>query len=257
MNAYLNKSTLLFLLALTGCTHSISKIDSTGKTAAPAFPEISSAIRSEGSYVSLEDISKVKAGMTKANIYEIIGVPHFKEGVFGVKEWDYILHFKNERDQDITCQYKVTFDKGLKVGGTYFKPENCLSLLKSTPEKRAYSKDISAEMLFAFASDRLNADGVAHIQRVAQELKALNLEGRTITITGHTDRIGNASDNYHLSLQRANSVKDLLGQYGISTHVMRVKGMGASMPRVLCPGVTSTAVVNCLAPNRRITIEVN
>lgn len=244
---------------LSACTHSISDVDSQGKTANPVFPEQSSAVREEGSFVNLDNLKQMRPGLTKAQVYELIGVPHFKEGVIRVKEWDYIFHFTQPDKTVLTCQYKVLFDTDMTAQSFYFMPEDCLSRLKApaVPQVKApVHKELSGSSLFAFASAALSAEGVSHVTQLANELKGESLEGKHIIITGHTDRIGNPVKNQQLSLARAESVKNMLVQQGIAASVIETRGMGDAMPRVNCPGKKSQAVIECLAPNRRMTLDV-
>lgn len=64
----------------------------------------------------------MKPGLSKDDIYKILGRPHYDEGMFGVREWNYLFHFRTPgvpANPDIgsgvegitTCQYKVLFDK--------------------------------------------------------------------------------------------------------------------------------------------------
>ncbi|WP_082683272.1 OmpA family protein [Entomohabitans teleogrylli] len=246
------------VLVLSGCTRSLSSPDDQGKTAQPVFPEMRSAVRSEGSYPNVSALAKVKPGMSKAQIYELLGVPHFKEGALRVKEWDYIFHFPVAGGTDITCQYKVLYDSSLKVGSTYFLPENCLARLAPAQPVTAVTmhRELGAEALFGFASAQLSAEGEGHIGQLAADIRQSGMTVSRITIIGHTDRIGSAESNYRLSQARAESVKRVLAQNGISPAVMETRGMGASMPKVQCDGGKSPAVIACLAPNRRITVDV-
>ncbi|MEN0617471.1 MULTISPECIES: OmpA family protein [Klebsiella] len=243
------------VLLLTGCTQSLSNPDAEGKTAQPVFPDKESAIRSEGSYPDVGALVKIKPGMTKAQVYELLGVPHFKEGVMRVKEWDYIFHFPTAGGSEVTCQYKVLYDSDLKVGDTYFLPENCLA--QQAPAKPAVmQRELNAEALFAFASAQLSAQGEAQIRQLAMDIRQSGMDVRRITITGYTDRFGSTEDNLRLSQARAESVKRVLVANGLPESVITSLGMGKSMPRVQCAGRKSAATIACLAPNRRITINV-
>ena len=64
----------------------------------------------------------MRPGLTKDAIYKILGRPHYDEGLYGVREWDYLFHFYTPgvgTDPDntsgvpdiTTCQYKVIYDK--------------------------------------------------------------------------------------------------------------------------------------------------
>lgn len=243
------------VLMLTGCTRSLSNPDAQGKATMPVFPDTASAVRGEGSYPDVGALVKIKPGMTKSQVYELLGVPHFKEGVMRVKEWDYIFHFPVAGGSEVTCQYKVLYDSSLKVGDTHFLPENCLAQL--APAKPAVMpRELNAEALFAFANAQLSAQGVSEIRQLAAEIRQSGQDVRQITITGHTDRFGSAESNMRLSQARAESVKQVLVASGLPANVITSIGIGASMPRVHCEGGKSAATIACLAPNRRITIDV-
>ncbi|AWH90075.1 outer membrane protein assembly factor BamE [Limnobaculum parvum] len=241
-------------LLLSACTRSISDVDSQGKTTAAVFPDVSKAVREEGSFVNLDNLKQVKPGMTKAQLYELIGVPHFDEGVLKVKEWDYIFHFTKEDKTVLTCQYKVLFDADMKAQSFYFLPENCLDQLSAKPV--VVHHDLSAEGLFAFDQSAMSAAGIEKIKTFSAELKNVGLENRRIIVTGHTDRFGGKAYNQRLSLARAESVRHQMVKNGIPASIIDIQGKGDREPRVSCPGNQSAAVIACLAPNRRMSVDV-
>ncbi|HGM5493352.1 TPA: OmpA family protein [Serratia fonticola] len=245
------------ILFLAGCTHSVSQVDSSGTTKNPIFPEPATAVRTEGSFVNLDNLKQVRRGDTKAQLYELIGTPHFKEGVMRVKEWDYIFHFTKVDKSLLTCQYKVLFDSNMKAQSFYFLPQNCLSQLESpkAAEQGAH-RDLSAESLFAFGSAVVITSGVAQIADLSANLKNESLDNKRVVITGHTDRFGSEEDNQRLSIARAESVKSLMVENGIPPANIDTEGMGSHEPRVYCPGSRSLSVIDCLAPNRRISVDV-
>ena len=73
----------------------------------------------------------------------------------------------------------------------------------------------------------------------------------TITVSGHTDSIGNARSNQWLSEQRANAVKAYLENHGISGDRITAIGYGKDKP------VASNATKEGRAKNRRVEIEFN
>lgn len=245
------------LLLLSACTRSLSDVDSQGKTARPVFPDVASAVRPEGSFVNLDNLQQIKAGMTKDQLYELIGVPHFNEGMIRVKEWDYIFHFTRTDKSMSTCQYKVLFDEDMKAQSFFYKPEGCLSLLKvpmAKPTVQIFDKTLAAESLFGFGSATLSHTGENEIRQLIGSLKKEVI--KKVLITGHSDRIGKSEMNNTLSLARADTVKTLLIEEGVPEAVIETRGVGASQPLVICPGKTTPAVVACLAKNRRITINI-
>ncbi|MFV8849452.1 OmpA family protein [Serratia fonticola] len=252
---------VVIMLSMSACTRSISQVDNAGQTANPVFPPMDNATRKEGSYVNLDNLNMIKPGMTKSQLYQLIGTPHFSEGVFGVKEWDYILKFRMAGGNDLVCQYKVVFDKDLIARTFFFKPENCLDRLKAAPAAVVnYNVPTSpvtfnANILFGFNSAELSTAGVNKLTGFANKIKQTNLTEQRIIITGYTDRLGSNAYNQQLSMERAESVRDLLVSSGISHQIIQVDGAGASQPLVACPGEKTAEVVECLAPNRRIVIE--
>lgn len=174
-----------------------------------------------------------------------------------VKEWDYIFHFTRTDKSVLTCQYKILFDADMKAQSFFYKPENCLNILKApmaTPTVQSIAKTIAAESLFVFGSTTLSHTGENEIRQLIGSLKKENI--KKVLITGHSDRIGKSEMNNALSLARADTVKKLLIEEGVPEAVIETRGVGASQPLVICPGKKTPAVVECLAKNRRITINI-
>jgi outer membrane protein OmpA-like peptidoglycan-associated protein len=56
-----------------------------------------------------------------------------------------------------------------------------------------------------------------------------------VQVTGHTDRLGSATDNDRLSLQRAEAVRAMLVQRGIKADFIRAVGRGEREPLIPTP----------------------
>jgi outer membrane protein assembly factor BamE (lipoprotein component of BamABCDE complex) len=97
---------------------------------AVSFPDPASAYLQEGSFVSLENLRNVAPGLTKNQVRELLGSPHFSEGVFGVKTWNYIFHFRRG-GQIVTCQYQVQYDDGKLLRSTYWNRQECEDIAKT------------------------------------------------------------------------------------------------------------------------------
>jgi OmpA-OmpF porin, OOP family len=76
-----------------------------------------------------------------------------------------------------------------------------------------------------------------------------------VAITGHTDRLGSIKGNQRLSLQRAESVKAYLVSQRVPAERLTTNGAGATQPVVQCKQKQRKALVACLRPNRRVTVE--
>ncbi|WP_297202369.1 OmpA family protein [uncultured Pluralibacter sp.] len=237
---------------LSGCTRSLSDVDSAGQTQHPIFPDKESAVFKEGIIVTTERMALLKKGLTKPQLYDLMGVPHFKEGVWGVKEWDYIIKVK-ENDGLKTCQLKVLFNKDMVAQSYYYLPENCLTAKPSDKMLTVSSEKVfSSEALFNFNSAELRVDGLQEIAEFASELP----DNVNIKVTGYTDRLGSASYNNMLSAQRAEAIKDYLVAQGVERDKIMAVGMGANDPLVECSGNNQAQLIACLSPNRRVTIDI-
>ncbi|AGI24576.1 SmpA/OmlA domain-containing protein [Pseudomonas sp. ATCC 13867] len=249
------------MLAIAACTSTISDVDKKGRTSSPVFPVMVDATRPDGSYVNLENLGKIANGMTKAQLRELIGPPQFSEGMFGVREWDYILKFRQPNGApDKVCQYKVLFDDDMIARSFYFLPQDCMQANSEANHEVAPAADkveqvtLSADATFAFGSTELLPRGRAALSELAKHLESR--EVASINIVGHTDRIGSSSRNMELSRKRAAAVRTYLIGQDIPADIISFDGHGAAEPLVECPGARSAAVVDCLAPNRRATVTI-
>jgi len=81
-----------------------------------------------------------------------------------------------------------------------------------------------------------------------------------IIIEGHTDRIGSQQANQRLSEQRAEAAKAVLVKdLGIPADKIETLGMGKTLQIKSCPDAdfkTQAALIECLAPNRRVVINI-
>src|SRR5690606_648544 len=87
---------------------------------------------------------------------------------------------------------------------------------------------IFENVFFDFDKTELKPESQSSLRRLYNFLK--ENPRLSIIITGHTDNVGQAAYNQHLSLQRAESVRDFLESQGIASSRLEVKGMGAQEP---------------------------
>lgn len=114
---------------------------------------------------------------------------------------------------------------------------------------------IEAEELFSFDKSALKAEGRAALDDAATKIKA-NPDVGIVLVTGHTDRIGSDKYNQKLSERRAKQVKAYLVSQGVDEARLEAVGKGESEPKVDCAGVKGKkALVDCLAPNRRVDLS--
>jgi OmpA-OmpF porin, OOP family len=125
--------------------------------------------------------------------------------------------------------------------------------VKCTPQMDTITVD--AAKLFGYDKANLVAEGKAALDDAAAKIKA-NPEIKTVTVTGHTDRIGSDAYNQKLSERRAKQVADYLAAQGVDAGIISAVGKGESEPVVQCDGTKATKkLIQCLQPNRRVEIK--
>jgi OOP family OmpA-OmpF porin len=116
----------------------------------------------------------------------------------------------------------------------------------------------SADSLFDFAKDTVRPAGKTALDEFAAQLQGDHF--KSITVTGHTDRIGSHDYNQALSARRAESVKAYLVQTGIPADKIVARGVDGDDPVTKpedCPGKERTPkLIACLQPDRRVDVEV-
>jgi outer membrane protein OmpA-like peptidoglycan-associated protein len=82
-------------------------------------------------------------------------------------------------------------------------------------------------------------------------------EIRYINVNGHSDRLGSPTYNQQISEKRAEAVRAYLVAQGANAEKIEVYGFGKTLPIKSCPDAKGRkATIECLAPNRRVHIEV-
>ena len=132
-------------------------------------------------------------------------------------------------------------------------PEPAPEPVKCTPQMDTITVD--AAKLFGYDKANLIAEGKTALDDAAAKIKA-NPEIKTVTVTGHTDRIGSDAYNQKLSERRAKQVADYLAAQGVDAGIIAAVGKGESEPVVQCAGTKATKkLIQCLQPNRRVEIK--
>jgi OOP family OmpA-OmpF porin len=113
---------------------------------------------------------------------------------------------------------------------------------------------IEASKLFGFDEAKLKDTSVLD-NEVVPKMKE-NKIFATVKVVGHTDKLGSEAYNQKLSEKRANQVRDYLIAKGVEADRLIAVGKGEMIPLVACDGVKGRkALIECLAPNRRVEIE--
>lgn len=118
---------------------------------------------------------------------------------------------------------------------------------------------LKSDVLFNFNKSTLKAEGQNALDQLYSQLASIDPTEGSVVVLGYTDRIGSEQYNQKLSEQRAQSVVDYLISRGIPADRISARGMGKSDPVTgsSCDSVKArAALIECLAPDRRVEIEV-
>ena len=77
-----------------------------------------------------------------------------------------------------------------------------------------------------------------------------------VHISGHADRIGNAEYNQKLSERRADALRAYLVAKGVDQSKIEISSYGTTLPAKDCREEKGRALIECLAPNRRVVLEI-
>src|SRR5689334_3096874 len=117
---------------------------------------------------------------------------------------------------------------------------------------------LASKALFDFDKAVLRPEGKAAIDsEIISKLRDVQ-KLELVLVTGHTDRIGTQQYNQRLSERRADAVRDYLVSKGVPRDKIETLGMGKTqpVPGVVCNQKALKELIACLAPNRRVEIEV-
>lgn len=112
-------------VAVTACGN-LSDVSDEGFIENPVFPRISESEFNHdgsqfGSWPNWENVRQIERGMNKDQLYYLIGRPHFEEGLYAVREWDYAFNYRENGVHKI-CQFKIGFDKNMNAQSFFWYP---------------------------------------------------------------------------------------------------------------------------------------
>ena len=235
-------------VAVAACGN-LSNVSDEGQIENPVFPKISESEFNHdgsqfGSWPNWENVRQIERGMNKDQLYYLIGRPHFEEGLYGVREWDYVFNYRENGVHKI-CQFKIGFDKNMNAQSFFWYPNGC---------NGNSSFSLSGDFLFDFDKDTLTTKGKEVVDNVAAQLKSS--KAQQVKVAGYTDRLGSVNYNLDLSQRRANMVKARLVQQGVTAQIEAV-GYGKANQVKACDGESGQALRDCLRPNRRVEVSAN
>lgn len=258
-------------LAITACGNVSQNIHKDGQSAdSLVWPKVSDVtpMHRGGTFPTRDNLIHVRAGLNKQQIADLIGFPHFSEGVWGVREWNYVFNFRDSvaGESVVTCEFKILFNEQRIARSFYWNPSPCARYQMPDPMPTSVAPvtterfTFSADALFTFdrssISDITNG-GREELNKLLRSMEAHSHTLASVRVIGYTDRVGGDAYNHALSLKRAITVKEYLVQRGVGENIIHAEGRGNADPVKDCPdGGNRGALISCLAPNRRVEILV-
>lgn len=203
-----------------------------------AFPDPGHATRKEGLFALPATVRLLTPGMTKRQVYALLGVPHFHEGFFGERIWDYILNFYTGSGTTYRiCRLQLRWDRTKRLEDMAWSAEDCRAAVyppvadkveatlpapSPTPQHQALS------VYFDF--DRIDLSEAA--QRNLAAFASAVAPGRSLSIVGYADRSGPDAHNDRLSLMRADAVARKLLSLGVPAASLQISGAGERSPAI-------------------------
>jgi OOP family OmpA-OmpF porin len=119
-----------------------------------------------------------------------------------------------------------------------------------------FSASLQNDQTFAFNNAVLSSAAKLALKHLITEKFAACTSIESVRITGYSDRLGSTKYNQQLSEQRAAAVAAYLRSNNITAQIV-VYGAGQTQQIVACDDKMRPAqLVQCLAPNRRVVLEV-
>lgn len=215
------------LLGLAAALGASASFTAPVQAQAQTFPDPAHSWLHRGSFPAPADVDQVRIGLSKRQIYPLLGPPHFGEGL-GPTVWNYVINFYTGAGSEyVTCQLRLHFTKG-RVDDLRWSDPGCADRTKPAvitktivqkvnvpgPVQTIRAEKVVAQfsILFDFDKSTLDAEAQAAIQTAAAE--ARKMAPNKIIVVGATDRAGDNQYNIDLSVRRAKAVAMALSMLG-------------------------------------------
>lgn len=142
---------------------------------------------------------------------------------------------------------------GAAAGGLYGNRLDKQAIeLNKIAETRRTDKGIitklKGDITFKTGKSSVKSDASSRLKEMAAVL--IKYPENKITIFGHTDSTGSVTVNKNLSLQRANTVKEILVARGVKSSSIETRGVGSTDP------IATNTTAEGRAENRRVELAI-
>lgn len=151
--------------------------------------------------------------------------------------------------KDPACDAVVVAD-----AGPIAAPQAAEAPSAALPPQMSERLELSGVVHFAFNSSRLTPRGKAILDDAIAKSRSGQVS--VAMVTGYADRIDTETYNHALAGRRAQATADYLVSHGIDGSKVQIDERGESEPVKECHNRSRSALIACLAPNRRAEVVI-
>lgn len=96
------------------------------------FPSVAHSPLKDLQRYDISQVRKLDVGLHKDQVRHLLGNPHFREGIFSPKVWNYAIGLQQSgTNQYQNCQLRIDFDKHNRVQQLSWKDQSCADLVNA------------------------------------------------------------------------------------------------------------------------------
>ena len=221
------------------------------------FPDAGSATRREGVFLPPQAPRLLTPGMTKRQVYALLGVPHFHEGLLGERRWNYILDFYTGQGTEYRIRrLQLRWDRRMRLERIAWSDASCRDMVYPPAQPLAAAGPLPSPVTAVrprTLTVYFDFDKAALSEEAQRDLAAFMTEagpdGGMLSVTGFTDSAGPDAYNDRLSLMRADNVARRLVAMGVPLSKLQISGAGERSPARSSDGPAKEPL------NRRVLLE--
>ncbi|WP_288846021.1 porin OmpA [uncultured Citrobacter sp.] len=183
----------------------------------------------------------------------------FNKNWAGRVEYQWVSNVGNENQIGVSSDVSsVTAGLSYRFGQHDDAEVTPAPAVAATPAPEPQRFNLKSDVMFGYDSAALTPEGKAAIAQLYRNPGLQPAKDKATVVIGYSDRTGATDYNQQLSAQRAQAVADELVALGMPAANITAQGHGSSdsVTGSSCDGQTGQQLINCLAPDRHVVVEI-